>query len=135
MEELTIGEVAQRAGIRTSTIRYYESIDLLPPPRRVAGRRRYDPTILDRLAFIRITQKLGFTLTEIQLLFHNREGETPLPERWQTLAQQKLAEADSIIQHAITMKQLLVQGLECNCPNLLDCIRCILINCYEPVHD
>jgi MerR family redox-sensitive transcriptional activator SoxR len=135
MEELTIGDVAHRAGIRTSTIRYYESIDILPAPRRVAGRRMYSATILDRLAFIRITQKLGFSLAEIQLLFHNRDGETPLPERWQTLARQKLAEADAVIQHAIDMKQLLVQGLECNCPDLLDCIECILLNCYEPKQD
>ena len=45
MEELTISEVAKRAGIRASAIRYYESIHLLPPPRRSAGRRRYNSDV------------------------------------------------------------------------------------------
>ncbi len=132
MEELTISQVAQQAGIRPSTIRYYESINVLPLPRRVSGQRRYDPAILDRLAFIHIAQKLGCTLTEIQLLLHNQEEETPLAERWQTLASQKLAEVNTLIQQAANVKQLLVQGLECGCSNLLDCIQCILANCYGP---
>ena len=71
IEPLTISQVAQRAGIRTSTIRYYEQIDLLPIARRINGRRRYDPSILERLAFIQVTQNLGFTLGEIQRLFHH----------------------------------------------------------------
>src|SRR5205085_10290790 len=72
MDELTISQVARQAGVRPSTIRYYESIDVLPPARRLNGRRRYDPAILDRLAFIQITQQLGFTLSEIQLLFQHQ---------------------------------------------------------------
>ena len=90
MQELTISEVAQRAGVRPSTIRYYEHIDILPLPRRVSGQRRYDATIFERLAFIQLAQKLGFSLTEIHLLFHNQDEETPFPERWQILARQKL---------------------------------------------
>jgi MerR family transcriptional regulator, redox-sensitive transcriptional activator SoxR len=134
MEELTITDVARQAGIRTSTIRYYESINVLPSPRRVGGRRRYDPTILDRLAFIHITQELGFTLTEIQLLFHHQEAETPLPELWQTLARQKLADVERLIQHARDVKRLLVQGLDCGCPNLHECIDCVRTQCDERQH-
>ena len=65
MDELTISEVAHRSGVRATTIRYYESINVLPTPRRANGRRRYDAAILDRLAFIRVAQRLGFTLTEL----------------------------------------------------------------------
>jgi MerR family redox-sensitive transcriptional activator SoxR len=132
MKELTISEVARQAGLRPSTIRYYESIDVLPPPQRVNGRRRYDPTILERLAFIQTAQKLGFTLAEIQLLLHERDSETPLSERWQTLAQQKLADIDVLLQRATDVKQLLVQGLRCDCSNLFDCIQCIQVNCEAP---
>ena len=60
MEELTISEVAKRAGIRASAIRYYESIQLLPPPRRSAGRRRYNPDVLRRISFIQVAQAAGF---------------------------------------------------------------------------
>jgi MerR family transcriptional regulator, redox-sensitive transcriptional activator SoxR len=132
MEELTISVVARQAGVRASTIRYYESIHVLPPPRRVSGRRRYDPAILDRLAFIHVTQQLGFTLTEIQHLFHHQDRETPLPELWQTLARQKLADVERLIQHALDVKLLLVQGLDCGCPNLNECIDCVLAECDEP---
>ena len=43
METLAIGEVARRAGISTSAIRYYERARLLPEPERVGGKRRYEP--------------------------------------------------------------------------------------------
>jgi MerR family transcriptional regulator, redox-sensitive transcriptional activator SoxR len=132
MQELTIGQTARRAGVRPSTLRYYESIDLLPVPRRVGGQRRYDPAILEHLAFIHVAQKLGFTLTEIQLLFHNREEETPLSDRWRALASHKLAEVDTLIQQATGVKRLLTQGLRCGCVELLDCIECVLQNCDEP---
>ena len=49
MKELTIGEVARRAGVHTSAIRYYESVGLLPPPKRLNGRRRYDETVFQRM--------------------------------------------------------------------------------------
>lgn len=133
MQELTISAVAQQMGIRASTIRYYESINLLPTPRRVNGRRRYDPSIIERLAFIHTTQQLGFSLTEIQRLFHHQEVETPLPQLWQTLARQKLADVERLIQHATGIKQLLTQGLGCGCPDLQDCIDCVLTQCEEPL--
>jgi MerR family transcriptional regulator, redox-sensitive transcriptional activator SoxR len=131
MEELTISQVARQAGIRPSAIRYYESIHLLPLPNRVSGRRRYDAEILDRLAFIQVAQKLGFTLTEIQQLFHQQEKGTSLSENWQALARQKLAEVDTIIEHAHSVKKLLVQGLSCECSDIYNCIDCVLVNCTE----
>ena len=49
-QHLRIGQVADRAGVRVSLIRYYEDIGLLPEPARVSGQRRYDETVLRRLA-------------------------------------------------------------------------------------
>src|SRR3954469_20299114 len=100
MEELTITEVARRAGIRATTIRYYESINVLPEPRRANGRRRYDAAILDRLAFIHIAQRLGFRWAEILLLFEQRDAAVPRPERWQGMAREKLADVERLIRHA-----------------------------------
>ena len=131
IEPLTISQVAQRAGIRTSTIRYYEQIDLLPTARRINGRRHYHASILERLAFIQITQNEGFTLAEIQRLFHHQEAAASLPDLWQSLARHKLADVNRLIQHARSVQQLLIDGLGCNCPNLLDCIQCVRANC-EP---
>jgi MerR family transcriptional regulator, redox-sensitive transcriptional activator SoxR len=125
MQELTISAVARQAGIRPSTIRYYESINVLPAARRVGGRRRYDAAILERLAFIQIAQQLGFTLTEIQLLFHHTDAERPLAELWRSLALQKLADVERLIEHAREVRGLLMQGLGCGCPNLQECIECV----------
>jgi MerR family transcriptional regulator, redox-sensitive transcriptional activator SoxR len=129
---LTISDVARRAGMRPSAIRYYESVNVLPTPRRVSGQRRYDESVLRRLTFIQIAQEAGFRVAEMQILFNSRENDpafTPLSERWQTLARQKLIEVEALIQRANGMKQLLEVGLRCGCPNLDDCINCLLINC------
>ena len=129
MEELTISEVARRSGVRATTIRYYERISVLPEPRRANGRRRYDPTIVDHLAFIHVAQRLGFTLSEIVLLFEQRDTTVPLAERWQTLAREKLADIERLIRHAGEVRQSLLSGLRCGCSSLDDCIDCVLAEC------
>ena len=78
MTELTISEVARQAGIRASAIRYYESVGLLPLPKRVSGQRRYHAEILRRLAFIQAAQAVGFSVAEMQMLFHELDGDSPL---------------------------------------------------------
>lgn len=129
MEELTISEVARRSGVRATTIRYYESINVLPEPRRANGRRRYDSAILDRLEFIRVAQRLGFTLAEVGLLFEQRATAAPLSERWQALAREKLADVERLIRQARAVRQTLIGGLRCGCPNLHECIDCVLKQC------
>lgn len=66
-ELLTRGALAQRTGCNIETIRYYETIGLLPPPPRSAGGHRlYGQDLLKRLNFIRRSRELGFTLGEIR---------------------------------------------------------------------
>ena len=128
--ELTISEVAKQAGIRTSAIRYYESVGLLPLPQRVGGQRRYHADILRRLAFIQAAQAVGFSVAEMQTLLHELDGDAPLSVRWQSLAKRKLAEVDMLMQQAQSMRQMLEQGLHCSCPDLEQCIDCVLqIHC------
>lgn len=127
--ELTISEVARRSGVRATTIRYYESISVLPEPRRANGRRRYDAAILDRLAFIHVAQGLGFSLAEIGLLFEQRDTAAPLSDRWQAMAREKLADVERLIRHAGEVRQALLGGLRCGCANLHDCIDCVLKQC------
>jgi MerR family transcriptional regulator, redox-sensitive transcriptional activator SoxR len=126
MEELTITEVAKRAGIRASAIRYYESVQLLPPPQRRAGRRRYNPDVLRRISFIQVAQAAGLTIAEIQTLVNGLEDDRPLSERWHTLAHQKLAEVDALMRKVEGMKMILANGLQCRCANLEECIDCII---------
>ncbi|HET9221136.1 MAG TPA: MerR family transcriptional regulator [Roseiflexaceae bacterium] len=121
MEELAIGEVARRAGIRPSALRYYESIGLLPAPRRVNGRRRYDQSTVQMLRVVQLAQQAGFTVAEIQTLLHGFAPDTPPAARWQPLAQHKIAELDALIERAQRMKQILETGLNCGCLRLEDC--------------
>ena len=133
--ELTISEVARQAGIRTSAIRYYESVGLLPLPRRVGGQRRYQADILRRLAFIQAAQAVGLSVADMQTLLQELNGGAPLSARWQSLAKRKLAEVDTLIQRAHSMRQMLEQGLQCGCPDLEQCIDCVLeIHCQGQRH-
>ena len=125
-EELTISEVARRAALRPSAIRYYESIGLLPAPRRVSGRRRYDASVLQRLNIIQLAQEAGFSVAEIKRLFYDFDVDTPASERWQALATQKLAEVEALIARAQGMKRLLEECLlKCRCLSLEECARLI----------
>lgn len=63
---MTIGALAEAAGVNVPTVRYYERRGIIPrPPRTSSGYRRYDQAFLDRIRFIRRAQELGFTLEEI----------------------------------------------------------------------
>ena len=121
MKTQSIGDIAKQTGIPTSTIRYYEEIELLPPADRVNGRRRYDDTILQKLNLIRLGQKAGFTIAEIQTLLHNFPADAPPSERWQVMAQQKLDELDERMRTIEEMKGILEQTLNCQCATLEDC--------------
>jgi MerR family transcriptional regulator, redox-sensitive transcriptional activator SoxR len=121
MGELTIGDVAQQVGLNTSAVRYYESVGLLPAPKRVNGRRRYDSSAVQMLSMILFAQKAGFTLTEIKTLFHGFSTNTPAGERWRLLAGQKLAEIDALIQRAEQMRKLIEVGMQCGCIQWQDC--------------
>lgn len=74
-----IGEVSKLSGVGIETLRFYEKSGLLERPSRTSsGYRVYDGPILERLAFIKKAQVLGFTLDEIrELIVHKRSGENP----------------------------------------------------------
>ena len=70
MSDLTVGKLAKEVGINLETVRYYETIGLMPNPnRRDSGYRIYSERDLKRLLFIKRAKELGFTLKEIQELF------------------------------------------------------------------
>ena len=122
MEGMTIGDVARRTGLRASALRYYEEAGILPPPRRVNGRRRYEPLVLRMLEVLQFAQAAGFTLDEIRTLFHGFGAEVPLRDRWQALAEAKLRELDALIARAVQMRRAIEVGLGCGCLRLEDCV-------------
>lgn len=110
---LTIGEVAALADLPTSTLRYYERIGILPPPKRMSGQRRYSRDILPILAIIQLAKEANFSLPEIKaLLYGDGAAEESMSVRWRQLAEHKLAEVNAVIARALDMKQLLEEALE-----------------------
>ena len=122
MPEMTIGEVAHQAGLKPSTLRYYEEIGLLPPVSRRGGQRRYDSSVLQRLAVIHTAQQAGFTLTEVAILVNGiLPSASPGPE-WRDLVQRKLLELNTRLSHLERMRSLLEDVMRCDDPELADCI-------------
>ena len=119
MPDLSIGEVARRAGLRTSALRYYERIGLLPRAARISGQRRYDPSILERLAIVRLGQYVGLRINEIRWLLNEVPGRPP-PERWRKLATDRLVQVDTLIAEATAIRVLLQMTLERKCPRLVE---------------
>jgi MerR family redox-sensitive transcriptional activator SoxR len=113
--ELTIGEVAQRAGVATSAIRYYERVGLLPPPERVSGQRRYDDDVLGRLAFIAVAQNAGFSLREIRELVSRTSDGDELSAPMRELSERKLPEVRAALERARAMQTWLEVAAACDC--------------------
>jgi len=122
MAEMTIGEVAKRVSMQTSALRYYESVGLLPQPKRVNGRRRYDPDVFPQITIIQLAQRAGFTIAEIKMLKDGFQQDTPFSARWRSLAQGKLSELNNRILETKQMIVMLQNGLECGCLQLEDCV-------------
>ena len=122
---MTIGEVANEAGVQPSTLRYYESIGLLPLAKRVGGKRRYTAEAIDRLGVIQIAKKAGFTLSEIKVLLSGFSETEPPSARWKIMAQEKIEQLEALIERAQGMKRLLMEGLECECLRMEECANFI----------
>ena len=116
---LTIGELARRAGVTTSALRYYEELGLLPPPARISGQRRYPESATRAVATILLYRDAGFTLAEQKTLVTHAGR----PASRSQLMQHKLAELDQQIARAQAARDAIRHGLHCphqditQCPN------------------
>jgi MerR family redox-sensitive transcriptional activator SoxR len=117
---LTIGEVARRAGVRPSAIRFYEQHGVLPEPARVSGQRRYSEDVVHRLATIDVAKRAGFSLAEAAQLLEAADRGEPAPEL-RSLAEQTLPEVEALITRAEAMRAWLQLAQVCECVTLKDC--------------
>lgn len=114
-EALTIGQVAQRAGVHVETIRYYERRRLLPePPRRRSGYRAYPVDAVRRIRFIKSAQDLGFSLDEIAELLEMRVTANTTCADVRRLAEDRLDEVEERIRKAQAMRRTLRRLID-NC--------------------
>src|SRR5260370_31055154 len=127
MGTLTMSEVARRVGLRSPAIRYDEQMGMLPAAGRVSGQRRYDRTVLYRLAVVQQARQAGFALDEIRTLFFGFQDGTRAEARWRKLADRKLVELDAISDQISSMHAMLkTMKAQCHCKTLEICRRAIL---------
>ena len=131
MKPLTIGQVANQAGIGIETVRFYEREGLLAKPARTAsGYRQFDEEVIARLLFIQRAKELGFTLNEIKELLSLRVDPDTSCEDVRTRAEVKIADIENKIASLTRMKKALVRlsqeccekggGAECPILDALD---------------
>jgi DNA-binding transcriptional MerR regulator len=132
---LTIGELARRAGVATSALRYYEELGLLPAPTRVSGQRRYPESAVGLVGIILLLREVGFSLAEEKAFMASRAVAL---DDWQRLARRKLAELDDRIAKAQTAREAIDHALRCpyedilQCPNFASVIAARLTG--QPLH-
>jgi MerR family redox-sensitive transcriptional activator SoxR len=115
---LTIGELARRAGVATSALRYWEELGLLPAPARVSGQRRYPEAAVALVGVILLLRDVGFTLAETKALGASRGVAL---EEWRRLARRKQAELDEQIARARAAREAIDHALRCPHEDILDC--------------
>lgn len=119
---LTIGDVAARAGVATSALRFYEDAGLIVSERNRSGHRVYAPDVLRRVSFVRIAQRVGLSLTEIrEALGSLPEGRTPTASDWAELAATWRPRLDDQIAVLTRLRDSLAGCIGCGCLSLSVC--------------
>lgn len=120
--KLTIGQIAARSGVRTSALRYYESLGLITSERTAGDQRRYARETLRRIAVIRAAQLLGLTLREIRVALNELpQGRTPDRYDWQRLSHTWRGSLDERIADLQALRDRLSGCIGCGCLSLESC--------------
>jgi DNA-binding transcriptional MerR regulator len=121
--EISIGELSRRTCVKVPTIRYYESIALMPaPPRSEGHQRRYGESEVSRLSFIRHARELGFEIDAIrELLAMSAQPEQSCAEA-DRIARRHMSEVDRRISQLVALRDELQRMVdECGHGRVCDC--------------
>lgn len=129
--ELTIGALAERSGIATSALRFYEAEGLVHAKRSSGGQRRYPRETLRRVSFIRVAQQVGLTLDEVRAALASLpEGRTPNEADWRQLSTSWRPRIDTQIGMLERLRDRLDGCIGCGCLSLR---LCKLVNANDSV--
>ncbi|RKS08655.1 MerR family redox-sensitive transcriptional activator SoxR [Nocardiopsis sp. Huas11] len=121
-KELTVGQVAERAGVAVSALHFYERQGLIHSRRTAGNQRRYRRDTLRRVSFIRISQRVGLPLARIrQALDALPDNRTPTPRDWARVSEQWRDELDTRIAQLIRLRDDLTDCIGCGCLSLDTC--------------
>jgi MerR family transcriptional regulator, redox-sensitive transcriptional activator SoxR len=119
---LSIGHLADRSGVATSALRYYEDLGLITSERSAGNQRRYAQATLRRVAFIRAAQRVGLTLDEIaDALGTLPEGRTPTKADWSRLSRSWRPRIEAQIERLERLRDRLDGCIGCGCLSLRTC--------------
>ena len=121
-EGLSIGAVADRTGVATSALRYYERRGLISAARSSGGQRQFDRDVLRRVAFIRAAQRVGLTLDEIsEAMASLPQGRAPSRADWARLSASWRPRLDEQIAVLERLRDRLTSCIGCGCLSLRVC--------------
>jgi MerR family redox-sensitive transcriptional activator SoxR len=121
-EILTIGEVAERSGVATSALRFYEDRGLIRSERNASGHRQYPRAVIRRVAFIVFGQKIGLTLEEIGAeLAKLPQNRVPERSNWARLSAGWSRRIDERIAELRRLQAGLTECIGCGCLSLDRC--------------
>ncbi|WP_245678471.1 redox-sensitive transcriptional activator SoxR [Chondromyces crocatus] len=127
--ELTVGQLAERSGVAVSALRFYEAEGLIHSRRTSGNQRRYARETLRRVAFIRVSQRVGIPLSVIRdALAKLPDRRTPTTEDWERLSKAWRAELDERIVTLQRLRDELTECIGCGCLSL---DHCRLANPYD----
>jgi MerR family redox-sensitive transcriptional activator SoxR len=119
---LTIGEVVARSGFSHSALRFYEREGLVAATRTSGGQRRYERSVLRRLAFLRAARTLGVPLEEVrEALDRLPGGRTPTAADWARVSRAWRARLDEQIDALVALRDGLDSCIGCGCLSLTRC--------------
>ena len=119
---LTVGEVSRRSGFAPSALRYYERIGLVATTRTSGGQRRYERSVLRRLAFIRAARNIGLTLDEVAAALDSLpQGRSPTRADWSRLSRGWRRRLDEQIEALQALRDGLDSCIGCGCLSLRRC--------------
>jgi MerR family transcriptional regulator, redox-sensitive transcriptional activator SoxR len=124
--ELTPAQLATRSGVSVSALHFYERQGLIRSRRTSGNQRRYAREMLRRVAFIRVSQRVGIPLAEIRAALDTLpEGRTPSREDWARLSALWRTDLDQRIEQLVRLRDDLSGCIGCGCLSL---DRCVLFN-------
>jgi MerR family redox-sensitive transcriptional activator SoxR len=119
---LTVGQLAERSGVSTSAIRFYESRGLISSQRTSGNQRRYAQSTLRRVAFVRTAQRVGLSLEEIGEALATLPGNrTPTKSDWHRLSRTWRPRLDEQIRRIELLRERLDGCIGCGCLSLRSC--------------
>ena len=118
----SVGKIAQRSGVRVSTLHFYEAKGLIASQRNAGNQRRYTADVLRRIAVIKAAQRLGVSLEEIgQALASLPDARAPTQADWERLSARWRGQLDARIAYLTRLRDSLTGCIGCGCLSMKTC--------------